>query len=132
MLKFQHSTTVLGPIKWNYIPPNVQEKPSFNICKTALRNYILSNYKLLLLLLLFPLSLLMISYYHSLIIIINIIVTIAIIIRKLVSDVIIVILLTILLFSLLLWSHNESVTYLYASVLLKIYIHFLGLFVACA
>ena len=44
LTKFQHSTTYLGPVIWNSIPPQIQDAPSLNSFKTMLKNDILSSY----------------------------------------------------------------------------------------
>ena len=46
---FRHSTTYLGPVIWNTIPPNIQNSLSLNVFKNKLKktllNYILSSLK---------------------------------------------------------------------------------------
>ena len=42
--KFQHSTTYLGPVIWNYIPLQIQEAPSLNKFRKKQKNHILFNY----------------------------------------------------------------------------------------
>ena len=39
-----HSITYQGPVKWNTIPPQIQNSPSLNVFKNRLKKHILSTY----------------------------------------------------------------------------------------